>query len=351
MHHTPGMPGMQHLHGMHDMASMLPPLSWHALLHTWQLRPVWTLLALLALAAYVWGLSVCRRHQVRSVQPARVACFVAGVVLLLLTLSSAIDVYAMALFWDHMIEHLMLIMVVPTLLVLGHPLTLLRAAAGARGRGETVDRVLQSPPVALLTYPGVGVALYSAVIVGTHLTSFMDAMATRPWLMDLEQVLYLVSGYLFLLPLVGNEPIRWKLPNLGRIAIVLLAMTPDTVVGIVLMQTNHDMFPVMEGAHPSWAPPPLVDLQIAGGLMWAGGDGLMMLIGIGVTIALITDPSQESVLGKRLEGVRRATLTGHVSRGDTAPTPFDESLSVDDDDAMLDAYNRMLGRLDREETS
>jgi putative membrane protein len=345
MHTMHGMPGM------HDMASMLPPLGWHALLSTWHLRPGWTVLALLALAAYVRALAVCRRHQVRSVQPARVACFVAGVVLLLLTLSSAIDVYAMAVFWDHMIEHLLLIMVVPALLVLGHPLTLLRAAAATRGRAERVDEVLRSTPVALLTHPGVGVALYSAVIVGTHLTSFMDAMATRPWLMDVEQVLYLVSGYLFLLPLIGNEPIRWKLPNLGRIAVVLLAMTPDTVVGIVLMQTNHNMFPVMESAHPSWAPPPLVDLQIAGGLMWAGGDGLMMLIGIGVTIALITDPSQESVLGTRLEGVRRATLTGHVSRGDVAPTPFDESLSVDDDDAMLDAYNRMLGRLGREETS
>ncbi len=342
---------MHHMHDMHDMASMLPPLSWHALLSTWHVRPAWTVVALLALAAYVWGLRVCRRHQVRSVQPARVTCFVAGLALLLVTLSSAIDVYAMALFWDHMIEHLLLIMVVPALLVLGHPLTVLRAAAGTRGRGEAVDGLLQSAPVALLTHPGVGVALYTVVIVGTHLTSFMDAMATRPWLMDLEQVVYLVSGYLFLLPIVGNEPIRWKLPNLGRIALVLLAMTPDTVVGIVLMQTNHNMFPVMEGAHPGWAPAPLTDLEIAGGLMWAGGDGLMMLIGIGVTIALITDPSQESVLGRRLEGVRRATLTGHVSRGDTTPTSFDESVSVDEDDAMLDAYNRMLGRLGREETS
>jgi putative copper resistance protein D len=128
-------------------------------------------------------------------------------------------------------------------------------------------------------------------------------------------------------------------------------MIPDTIVGIVLLQTSTVPFPVMMGMHPSWAPDPLSDVQIAGGLMWAGGDGLMMLIGIGVTIALITDPSQESVLGRRLEGVRRATLTGHVSRGDTTPTSFDESVSVDEDDAMLDAYNRMLGRLGREETS
>ena len=34
-----------------------------------------------------------------------------------------------------MIEHLLLIMVVPALLVLGHPLTVLRATASTRGRG------------------------------------------------------------------------------------------------------------------------------------------------------------------------------------------------------------------------
>ena len=270
-----------------------------------------------------------------------------GLVVLVLTVSSAVDVYAMAVFWDHMIQHLLLIMVVPAaLLVLGHPLTVLRAAAATRGRAEAVDRFLWSTPVAVLTHPAVGLGLYTVVIVGTHLTSFMDAMATHAWLMDAEQVLYLVSGYLLMLPLIGYEPIRWNLPNLGRAALVLVAMTPDTIVGIVLMQANHSLFPVMDSLHPAWAPPPLTDLQIAGGLMWAAGDGLMMLVGVLVIVRLITDRSSESVLGKRLEGVRRQNLISQVSRGDTTTGTLDETADVDDDDAMLAAYNRMLGRLD-----
>ena len=333
---------------MHDMPSMLPPFGWHELWTTWHAQPAWYAAALVVVGGYLAALATCRRHGVRSVPPVRVVTFLAGWVVLLLTVSSAIDVYALTLFWDHMIEHLLLIMVVPALLVLGHPLTVVRAAAGTRGRAETFDRVVRSAPVALLTHPATGVAVYSAVIVGTHLTSFMDQMATHAWLMGFEQVLYLVSGYLFLLTLIGYEPIRWRLSNLARVVLVLLAMTPDTVVGIVLLQSDRNLFPVMEAMHPAWAPSPTADINIAGALMWAAGDGLMMLIGVGVIIALISDPAQESVLGRRLEGIRRQTLTERVSRQDTDPTEFDEEIGVDDDDAMLDAYNRMLARLSKE---
>lgn len=332
---------------MSDMPSMLPSFGWQSFLGSWHGRPAWDVVAVLLLAGYGVGLFVCRRHGVRPVNGARIASFVGGVVLLVLTVSASVDVYAMAIFWDHMIEHLLLIMVVPALLVLGHPLTVLRAAAAVRGREAAVDRLLRCAPVALVTHPLVAMAVYSIVIVTTHLTSFMDAMARHTWLMGAEQVVYLVSGYLFLLPLIGSEPIRWKLPNLARVGLVLLAMTPDTVVGITLMQTNHDLFPVMEAAHPSWAPSPVQDLNIAGALMWAGGDGLMMVLGVGVIVALIGHQAPEAVLGRRLEAVRRQALTAHVSRGDTEPTEFDENADLDEDEAMLAAYNRMLGRLDR----
>lgn len=49
------------------------------------------------------------------------------------------------------------------------------------------------------------VPLYAAVLVLTHLTGFQQAMATHMWIHDAELLLYLVSGYLLLLPLAGEE--------------------------------------------------------------------------------------------------------------------------------------------------
>ena len=332
------------MHDMGGMTSMLPPFGWHSFLHYWHLQPLWLAFSVLALGGYGAAVLVARRHGVRATHPARVLAFMAGIAVLLFTVSSAIDTYAMAVFWVHMVEHLLLIMVVPALLVLGHPISVARAAASTRGKEGAVDAFTHSLPVSVLTHPAVGLGLYSVVIIATHLTGFMDAMAAHGWLMGAEQWLYLFSGYVFLLPLLGSEPIRWQVPYLGKLALIVVGMTPDTVVGIVLMQTTYNMFPVMESAHPAWAPAPIDDLTIAGGLMWAGGDGLMMLFGVGVTIAMISHPNSASVLGRRLESVRRRTLAEHVALAGGS-TVLAEDGDVDEDDAMLDAYNDMLARM------
>ncbi len=328
---------------MTSMSNSLPPLGW-ASFTDWQVRPWWLLFSAVVLVAYLGAVAVARRGRVRTVHPVRVASFVTGILVLLVTVSSAIDTYAMALFWDHMIEHLLLIMVVPALLVLGSPITAMRAAAAAQGKQGSVESFARSWPVSVLAHPVVGFGLYAAVIIGTHLTGFMDAMAAHGWVMETEKWLYLITGCIYLLPLLGAEPIRSRLPYLGRLGLLLLGMVPDTVVGIVLMQTSYNMFPVMEGAHPSWAPAPVRDLQIGGALMWVGGDGLMMLFGVAVTIAMITHTGSTQLIGPWLESIRRHTLAEQVTQTGGTATIADDA-DVDEDEAMLDAYNQMLARM------
>jgi cytochrome c oxidase assembly factor CtaG len=252
----------------------------------------------------------------------------------------------MSLFWMHMVLHLSLIMVVPVLLVLGHPLTVLVEAFPPH-RQRRVRAALRSWPVSVLTHQTTGLVLYAVVIVGTHLTGFMDQMAQHAWLMTGEQVLYVVAGYLFLLPLLGEEPIRANPSYLLRLMILVAAMIPDTVVGIVLLQTDHVPFPVMMSMHPAWAPSALDDTQVAGALMWAAGDGLMMAIGIGLWVSVLSSPSRrERVVGTWLEGVRRATLVEHVEQSGAEPLSREDADLIDaDSDEALDAYNRMLARL------
>ena len=333
---------------MQDMPSMLPPLTPHALLHTWGWHPVWDALILVALAAYLAGVVVARRRGTRGVSPVREVSFVVGLAVLFVTLNSAIDVYAMALFWDHMIEHLLLIMVVPALLVLGHPVEVTRTALSASARSH-LDRVLHSLPVRVLTNPLVALLLYTVVIVATHLTSFMDQMAMHGWLMNAEQVLYLGAGYLAMLPLLGTEPSLPNLPYLFRIAAMLFAMTPDTVVGIVLMQTRQNLFPVMHAAHPVWAPSAVKDQQVGGALMWAAGDGLMMVFAVAIVVALIANPTRGTVVGTWLEGVRRRNLAAHVASQVPDTAAFADQTDVDSDDRVLAAYNQMLQRLQGQE--
>jgi putative copper resistance protein D len=317
----------------------LAPLTWSSFLTTWRLEPGWLVACAVLLTAY---LAAWRAAGPRStVRPWRAGLFAAGCVVLWVTIASAIGAYAMAVFWMHMVLHLVLIMVVPPLLVLGHPLTVLVEGVPIRAQGQ-VRRWLSSVPVGVLTHPVTGFLVYMATIIGTHLTGFMDQMAEHAWLMTGEQVLYVVAGWMLLLPLIGEEPIRYRPPYLLRLLIVVAAMVPDTIVGIVLLQTSTVPFPVMMAMHPSWAPPALQDIQTGGGLMWAGGDGLMMSIGVGLMLSVITSPTrQKQLLGGWLERARSAALTssdGAASPDETGPPPSDT-------DEALEAYNRRLARL------
>ncbi len=324
----------------------LPPFDWHVLATHWTLHPGWVIAGVVLLLGYLYAVHRARTRGAH-VHWARIGCWVAGVVLLELTLASAIDTYAMSAFWIHMIEHLILIMVVPALLVCGGPLAVVAGALPERGRSRLVA-ALRSRPVAVVTHPLVGMVLYGAVIVATHLTSFMDQMAMHPWLMTFEQVLYLVSGWLMLLTLVGHEPIRWRVPYLFRIGLLMIGMVPDTIVGIVLMQADKDPFPVFMAMHPAWAPPPLRDVQIGGALMWVGGDGLMMCFAVGVVVAMISAPGRQAqVIGPWLESVRRHTLTDRLSEsGAQAGAEASDAVDPDSEEARA-AYNRMLERLNR----
>ncbi|GAA3113714.1 putative copper resistance protein D [Kribbella aluminosa] len=320
---------------MSDMGGMAP-LTWASFLGSWRVAPGWLAVAVVLAGGYC-VLRVRGRGR-STVRVWRAASFVLGCVILWVCVASGIGAYSMSVFWMHMVLHLTLIMVVPVLLVLGHPITVALESASA-DRQSRARRLVSSRPMGLLTHPAAGLAIYTLVIVVTHLTGFMDQMVMHPWLMTGEQVLYVVAGYLFFLPLLGEEPLHSDPGYLLRLVLFLIAMLPDTVVGIVLLQTTRDPFPMMMEMHPSWAPAPLTDIHTAGGLMWAVGDGLMMFAAVGLMISVVTSPAKrDRMTGSWLDAVRRTVIATEVGAD-----PKDQ-LDPDSDEAH-EAYNRMLQRL------
>jgi cytochrome c oxidase assembly factor CtaG len=254
---------------------MLPPFGWQAVLERWEFAPVVTAIVAVFAALYLWGAwRVGRRHPARPWPWWRTALFLGGLLVVVLGTESGIGAYDDVLFWDHMIQHLMLIMIAPPLLVLGQPVTLLMHAS--RNPLHTwVKRVVRSRVATFLTCPPFVLVLYAATIAATHLTGFMSVAMTNPALHNAEHVLYLVVGYLFFLPVLGSEPIRWRLSYPIRFVILVVAMPVDTFTGLVLSTENTPM-KGMSGPRPAWSPSPLADLHAGGAVMWIGGDAIML---------------------------------------------------------------------------
>jgi putative membrane protein len=312
----------------------IPPLTWYTAVTTWTSAPLVDVLAGLAVASYL--IAVLRRRATSGPgwPVRRTASWLAGVAVLVVSMHSSIEVYGHTLLWVHMIQHLLLIMVVPVLLVWGHPIRL----AGGRSPGGQLAR--------WMTFPVLTLGFYTAVLVITHLTDFPEAMATQPWVHHLEQALYLTSGYLLFLPLVGSEASPWPVPHPVRFALLGLAMGADTLVGVALMLTGHPLAPSTILMRPGWGPTLLADQNWAGAIMWVGGDGLMLLLMLAVAVQWSAADSRAR-LGDWLESARRQSLAGIGSTSTKDRNTVSTSRDVDNDEAARDAYNRMLTALHR----
>jgi cytochrome c oxidase assembly factor CtaG len=354
------------------LADALPsPLTWH------QLGAVqFDFGAILIIAAGVlYGLGVWRvgRSESEASWPVRrTIAFFGGLVVTFVAIQSVIGVYDDVLFYDHMIQHLLLIMVAPPLLVTGQPATLLLHAS--RNPLHTwAKKTLRSPAVAAITWPPFVAALYLATIVGTHLTSFMNLVLENGAVHDGEHALYLAAGYLYFLPLIGREPIRWRVSYPSRIFLLFIAMPVDAFTGLVLGSEGTNPFPALALRRPGWAPSPISDVHIGGAVMWVGGAGIMFGVVMAVFFAWSRETRADGGLGW-LEAARRSNLATLVSShqnagagpgpavparraeaatpaGSRAPTrrpvPTGSQDRVDDDDEALAAYNAFLARINK----
>lgn len=331
-------------------SAMLPPFTFSEALTRWQFSPVVTTAVVVFGGLYLWGaVRVRRRHPARPWPVLRTVVFCLGLLVVVLAIQSGIGTYDDTLFYDHMIQHLMLIMVAPPLLVAGQPITLLLHAS--RNPLHTwAKKVIRSRPVQWITWPGVGIVAYAAVIVGTHLTSFMNLVMTSSAFMDLEHVLYLVVGYLYFLPLVGREPIRWKVSYPLRLFLLFLAMPVDAFTGVVLNSEGSDPFPAMQPRN--WGPSPLSDIHDGGGVMWVGGAAIMLVMIMVVFFSWTRERRPSGGMGW-LETARRGAMAdrfaevvpGAAATGDPAPVRIKGS--IDEDDEQLAAYNEYLARINR----
>ncbi len=320
---------------------MLPAFGWQAVLTQWEFAPVVTAAVLADGALYLWGAwRVRRRHPARPWPWWRTGMFLAGLAVVVIATQSGIGAYDDVLLWDHMIQHLLLIMVAPPLLVVGEPFTLLLHAS-RNPLHSWAKRVIRSRVVSFLTWPPFGLVAYIVTIVATHLTGLTALTLRNPLLHDAEHVLYLVVGYLFFLPLLGREPIRWRVSYPIRILVLFLAMPVDTFTGLVLGYATSGTY--TEGPRPPGALGPVQDVHWGGAIMWIAGDAIMFALMLLVLLTWSRERRASWGMSGWLEAARKSRFDEVVAPG--GPAVARAGRGGIDDDEHLAAYNAYLARL------
>ena len=156
----------------------LPPLRGSEFTST-QFDFVPVAMILVALALYLWG--VRRNNLLHPRHPWSVGKAVAFLGALFTTgvaIFSFVGVYDGELFWDHMVQHLLLIMVAAPLFAISSPLDLAWRATTGTGH-MVVAEALRSRVAKFLGHPIVAFVLYAVLIPITHLTVWYNYTLTH----------------------------------------------------------------------------------------------------------------------------------------------------------------------------
>jgi putative copper resistance protein D len=258
-----------------------PAPSWDILVTGWSLDVAFPFVVALA-AGYVIGV---RRLRVRgrSWPTARTVAFLSGLALVLVATESGIAAYDEVLFSLHIVQHILLGMVAPLLLVLGAPITL-ALQAGSRPAQRRILHVLRSGPVKVLTHPLTAWLLFGASIVTLYFTPLYELSLRNGWFHVATHAYFVLAGCLFLAHVVGLDPIPHALGYGARLLYVVVLLPFHTFVGVALLTMNTV---IASGwydrvARPSGARP-LADQRTGAGLLWVSGE-LFGLLCIGIVV-------------------------------------------------------------------
>ena len=253
----------------------LPPLRGSQLLSTqFDFVPVAMIVA--ALALYLWG--VRRNNALHPRHPwsaGKTAAWIGALFCTGVAIFSFVGVYDGELFWDHMVQHLILIMVAAPLFAVASPLEL--AWRSTTGTAHiVVTEALRSRVATFLGNPIVAFVLYAVVIPVSHLTVWYNYTLTHESVHNAEHLVFLLVGYMFWRQIFGNDPNRYRLHPALQFFYLFMAIPIDTFTGLSLAGASHEMFPAYFATHRTWGPSYVTDLHIGGDIMWVVGDTLML---------------------------------------------------------------------------
>lgn len=303
----------------------LTPLAWAT---QWKPDPLWLAIILAAAIFYILGV---RRLRARgdSWSTGRTASWLFGLSVLFFVTNGAPAVYGEYLFSAHMIGHMLLSMLVPVLLVLGAPVTLLARSVSSRTDDSLSVRdwvlwLLHTPFARLVSNP-----LFAAANFGLSLVLFYYTPLFRwaneehlghQWML----FHFLITGYLFAQALVGVDPNNKPVAYPFRIILLIATMAFHAFFGLGLMNESGLLLSDWYGAMGrQWGLDPLADQQAGGAIAWGIGE----LPTIVLTLLVVTQWARSDERERRRID-RTAARTG---------------------DEELQNYNQMLARLSQRE--
>ena len=227
----------------------------------------WSTVAGLALLAalYEWRSRAARRDP--SLGPAPTsgqrAMFMTALVTIFLSLNGPLhDLSDSYLFSAHMVQHLVLTLVAPPLMIAGTPASLFRQALRFPAVAAVARRVTR--PIACF-------AIFNVVLAAWHIPLFYNLAVLHHPVHIAQHLMFMVAATLMWWPLLSPLP---ELPRPAaplQILYCFLMTIPMSIIAIFVTYADEVLYPAYASAPRVWGVSPMEDQLYGGLIMWIPG--------------------------------------------------------------------------------
>ena len=256
-------------------------------------EPSYWLSAMVIVTAVVYcrGWLAIRRTRPAQFPLWRLNAFLLAMAILWLAIASPLDAFADAMLSAHMIEHLLLMSVVPPLVLLANPTVPL-----LRGLPRGVLKHVAGPLIRIrrlrsfshwLTRPRVAWLVMNLIFLGWHVPAAYDfALEHEVWHI-VEHMCFLFASLLFWWPIMRPWPTRGRVYTWGLILYLLSADIVNTALSAFLAFCSRPMYPYYLNEPNPFQLSPLSDQVIGAVIMWVFGGLVFLVPAMFITVRLL----------------------------------------------------------------
>lgn len=266
-----------------------------SVLADWTLEP--TVIVGLALAALLYGRGALysRRHgQATRLHWWHTLAFYSGLLVIFIALESALDDYAEQILWAHMIQHELLMLAAPILLLLGMPTLPLWRAVPLRARRGSLQWLMRRGGTRRIVHavggffgaPAVCWGIFIGAIYVWHLPALYDAALRNTGIHAVQHLCFIWGGLFFWSQALPWRPGRPRLGYARRAAYLVLGGLASNILDTVFMFSTGVIYPYYAAIpRAPGSATVLEDQHIAGAIMSVSGTvviTVMVMVMIGL---------------------------------------------------------------------
>ncbi|MGD0306209.1 MAG: cytochrome c oxidase assembly protein [Candidatus Acidiferrales bacterium] len=281
-------------------------LALHDALQSWSLPIGVNVAIVVSLLIYIRGWLRIRRTGADAFSFSRLVVFACGMLALWLAIGSPLEALDDSSLVAHMVQHLLLMLAAPPLILLGAPALpflhglpswFVRVPLGAFLRSRAVQKFGE-----VITEPLFCWIAAMVVMIGWHVpAAFELALRSDGW-HNFEHICFFVTSILFWWPVVQPWPSVARWPRWAMPIYLLLGMIAGSLVSAYMTFSDAILYPSYAHAPRIFAMSPLDDQVAAGGLMWFVMTVAFLIPSVVITVRYLS-PSRPRVTPRQVQAL------------------------------------------------